>query len=286
MKLAAPAPDDATPREYPGIHNAVAFHDGFVSGSAPEGDDGLESLKNMGFKTIISVDGAMPEVDKARAHGLRYIHLPIGYNGFDEKRKLQLVRATRDAMTVGPVYIHCHHGKHRSAGAAATIATCLGWETADDGIARMKIAGTSPAYRGLYACAASANVVSMEVLDDVPGDFPERWQPSNFVEAMVEIDEAMEHLKQIAKAGWKTPANHPDLVPAAEAGRIVDHMRTLGEGEYVQAKGDVFAGFLSAARGHAQELEDGLTQGTVKNAARTFEVLDASCKACHAKFRD
>src|SRR5262245_27751574 len=136
--IALPSVTEDQPREYPGIHNAVAFHPGFVSGSAPDGDAGFDTLRAMGVKTIISVDGAQPEVAQAQARGIRYIHLPIGYNGFDEQRRLQLVRATRDAMKDGPVYIHCHHGKHRSAGAAATIAASLGWESPEQGVDRMK----------------------------------------------------------------------------------------------------------------------------------------------------
>ena len=111
-----PTLKDSKPRNYHGLHNVVAFFDGYLSGSAPEGDIGFEELERMGVKTIISVDGAVPAVERAKARGMRYIHLPIGYNGFDEKRRLELVRATRDAMKDGPVYLHCHHGKHRSAG--------------------------------------------------------------------------------------------------------------------------------------------------------------------------
>ena len=152
-QAAAPAPaitlptmSDQSPRDYPGIHNAVAFHDGFISGSVPEGEAGFETLAAMGVKTIISVDGAVPDVDMARARGLRYIHLPIGYNGFDEQRRLELARATRDAMNDGAVYIHCHHGKHRSAGAAAVVIASLGWATPEKAIERMKVSGAAPAY--------------------------------------------------------------------------------------------------------------------------------------------
>jgi hypothetical protein len=98
-------------------------------------------------------------VEKAKARGIRYIHLPIGYNGFDEQRKLQLVRATRDAMVQGPVYIHCHHGKHRSAGAAATIAASLGWLSPAESVDRMHVSGTAANYTGLYACASSATIL-------------------------------------------------------------------------------------------------------------------------------
>ncbi|MFM7262067.1 MAG: hypothetical protein ACKO3W_15885, partial [bacterium] len=54
-----PAPSAVAPVDFPGIHNLVAYGDGLVSGSAPEGDEGLDSLAKLGFKTIISVDGAI-----------------------------------------------------------------------------------------------------------------------------------------------------------------------------------------------------------------------------------
>ena len=85
-KVAVPGVDETKPRDYPGICNAVTYHDGYVSGSVPEGDAGFDTLAAMGVKTIISVDGAVPEVERATVRGMRYIHLPIGYNGVDEKR--------------------------------------------------------------------------------------------------------------------------------------------------------------------------------------------------------
>jgi protein tyrosine phosphatase (PTP) superfamily phosphohydrolase (DUF442 family) len=287
---AIPMPDVAeeTPRDYPGIHNAVAFHDGFVSGSAPEGEEGFETLASMGVRTIISVDGAEPEVERADAHGMRYIHLPIGYNGFDEQRKLQLVRATRDAMKNGPVYIHCHHGKHRSAGAAAAIAASLGWLSPEDGVARMHVSGTSANYSGLYACAGRATKLASSTVDEVPSDFPSVWKPSNFVKGMVEVDEVFERLKAVEKAGWTTPADHPDLVPAGEAGRLADLFRMLNETDYVGRKPSEFATMMHEADATAQALED-LLAGQGPDHARLgaqLKLVTASCKSCHTKFRD
>jgi len=141
--IAMPSMADTAPRDYPGINNAVAFHDGFVSGSFPKGDAGFDTLAAMGVKTIISVDGAVPDVQRSSARGIRYIHLPIGYQSFDDKRRLVFVRATRDALRSGSVYIHCHHGKHRSAAAAAAVAVSLGWSTPEAMIGRMKVSGTA-----------------------------------------------------------------------------------------------------------------------------------------------
>lgn len=291
VTVAAPTMADQKPREYPGIHNAVAYHEGFVSGSAPEGEEGFETLRAMGVKTIISVDGAEPEAAKARAHGMRYIHLPIGYNGFTEERRVELARAARDAMADGPVYIHCHHGKHRSAGAAAAVAASLGLETPDTGVERMRVSGTAPNYKGLYACAAGATALSAATIDSAPAEYPEVWAPSGYVKGMVEIDEVFEHLKEIEKAGWTTPADHPDLVPVAEAGRLADLFRVLAAGEYVKRKPAELAGLMKQAQDEAQRLEDRLavngTDGTDAAAAGSlFSMVAASCKDCHAKWRD
>jgi protein tyrosine phosphatase (PTP) superfamily phosphohydrolase (DUF442 family) len=279
---------DLSPKDYPGIHNAVAYHEGFISGSVPEGDAGFETLAAMGIKTIITVDGAEPEVEKAAARGIKYIHLPIGYNGFTEKRKLEITRATRDAMKDGPVYIHCHHGKHRSAGAAAAAAASLGWLTPEAGVARMKVSGTAPNYKGLYSCAANAGMVSSETLDAVPADFPSVAKPGSFVSAMVDIDEAMDHLKAIEKAGWKVPADHPDLVAVAEAGRAADLLRVLMEDQYSKSKPAAFGESMSENQKRFQKLEDMLAEPTQDPAklSEQFKLVAASCKDCHTKFRD
>lgn len=279
---------DGAPHDYAGVHNVVTFHEGFYSGGVPEGDAGFATLAGMGVKTVISVDGAAPDAELARQYGLRYIHLPIGYNGFDEQRKLELVRATRDAMQSGPVYIHCHHGKHRSAGAAATIAASLGWADSAAMIERMKVSGTAPDYRGLYACAANATVIDVSMIDAVKADFPEVSRPRGFVKGMVEIDETMDNLKAIEKAGWATPRNHPDLVPAAEAGRLADVLRVLADGERARREPADFAERLRKDSAIAQGIEDGLASGAPDAAALSarFKTLGASCKDCHAKYRD
>lgn len=291
-----PKLSDDKPRDYPGLHNVVAYHDGFYSGSVPEGDAGFDAVAGMGVKTIISVDGAAPEVEYAKARGIRYIHLPIGYNGFDEVRKLEIVRATRDAMADGPVYVHCHHGKHRSAGAAATTAASLGWLTPEQAVERMKVSGTAPNYKGLYACAAAATVVGADVLDNVHADFPQAAPPKGFVKSMVELDEINEHLKLIEKSGWQTPKDHPDLVPAAEAGRMADILRVLSTGDRAASKPAEFVGGLSANSSLAQTLEDMLLAGKqdpsppspprVAQLSAQFKQIGTSCKDCHARFRD
>lgn len=280
--------DRTSPQDLPSLPNTVAYHENFLAGAAPEGDQGFDTLRSLGVKTIISVDGATPEVALAQQRGIRYIHLPIGYNGFDEARKLQLVRAVRDAVKDGPAYLHCHHGKHRAAGAAAAVAVSLGWLTPDEAVARMKVSGTAPNYKGLYACAAEATPVSLGEIDAVPADFPSVWTPSSLVKGMVEIDETLDTLKLVEKAGWAAPADHPDLVPAAEAGKLADLFRVLAEGEGAKRRPQEFARWMRGAGESAQKLEDALNaaEPDAPMAAVQLKLVAASCKECHAKYRD
>lgn len=287
-KVVPPAMTDTQPRDYPGLHNVVAYHHDFFSGSAPEGDAGFATLAAMGVRTIISVDGAEPEVARAKSRGIRYIHLPIGYNGFDDQRRLQLVRASRDAFKDGPVYIHCHHGKHRSAGAAGTVIACLGMDTSERMVQRMKVSGTSPGYKGLYAATAGAIVINPRVIDAVPADFPEVSRPTGFVKGMVEIDEINERLKLIEAAGWVVPTDHPDLVPAAEAGRMADLLRVLSVSRRAKSKPGDFAQMLRANGQQVSQLEEMLASGRKNSAGLSdqFKLIAASCKDCHIKYRD
>ena len=71
-----PTMSDTTPRNYPGLRNVVAFHDGFYSGGVPQGEAAFQSLKELGIRTIISVDGAAPEVEIAEADWIRRFRSP------------------------------------------------------------------------------------------------------------------------------------------------------------------------------------------------------------------
>jgi hypothetical protein len=285
--LRLPDRADREPSNYPGLHNVVAYAADVYSGSAPEGDAGFDTLRRLGVRTILSVDGAEPELGPAKALGMQYVHLPISYGGITEPRKLEIARAVRDLPK--PIYVHCHHGKHRSAGAAGTAAVMLGRMTPEQAVSRMRVSGTAPDYKGLYECAATAAPVLPAVLDAVNGKFPEVTRPQGMVKTMVEIDEASENLKAIQQAGWTTPQKQPDLVPVAEAGRMADHLRFLLDDLKTKTRPAEFRDWLTDANRRTERLEAGLT----KNAAVGREELDRrwmavqqSCKQCHVKYRD
>ena len=284
-----PPPTAATsaPIDAPGLLNVVAYGPSVWSGSVPVGDSGFATLKAWGVHTVISVDGAAPDLARANAVGIRYVHLPIGYDGFDDVRKLQLVRAVRDLPQ--PIYIHCHHGKHRSAGAAATIAVSLGWLTSEVALARMKISGTAPNYTGLYACTASASLLTAATIDQASPDFPSVTRPNGLVEAMLAIDDTNDRLAAIERAGWKVPADHADLVPVAEAAALADHLRLLAASPEIAARPQSFRDLLAKSQGLAQRLEDQLTtvpSGDPARLSADMQALQATCKECHASARN
>lgn len=275
----------------PGLHNVVAYGPGMLSGSVPEGEVGFGTLESMGVRTVISVDGARPDVETAQRAGITYIHLPIGYNGMDRQRTMEIARAiqvARERDPDAPIYLHCHHGKHRSAGALGAATVTLGIATPDEATARMKVSQTAPHYTGLYHCVASATPASPRELRAIKAKFPSVWKTSGLVKSMVEIDERYEHLKLIEAARWKTPPDHPDLVPAAEAGRLADLYRDLKDDKRVRLKPRQFQDWIETSRAQAQSLEDGLIDDAItpEELGRRFKAITTSCKECHAKYRD
>ena len=225
---------------------------------------------------------------------MRYVHLPIGYDGFDDARKAQLVRAVRDLPK--PIYLHCHHGKHRSAGAAGTIAVSLGWLTNDEAATRMKVCGTAAGYKGLWACTAAAVPMTAIAIDAASSDFPKITKPDSFVASMVEIDETLDRLKLAEKNGWLAPKDHPDLAPISDAGKLEDLFRLIGEppaksNQNPQEQAERLAQihlWLKAEGMKANELERMLENPSAKTAemSQTFAAIGASCKQCHVKYRD
>lgn len=281
----APALTATSAIDMPGLHNVVTYDDRLVCGGVPNGDVGFATLEAMGIKTVISVDGALPDLELAKKHGLRYVHLPIGYNGMDVARSAEIARAVRDLPK--PIYLHCHHGKHRSAGASASAAVLLGWLSPEEGLAKMKVSGTAANYKGLFEAVTAASKCEKDVIDQASTAFPELSKPSSFVDAMIEVDDVTDKLKLIDKAGWVAPADHPDLVPAAEAGQLADHFRNLQEDPESKAKPQDFNERLKKDMETMTAIEEGIVaKAPATELSTKFKVVLQSCKDCHTAHRD
>ncbi|MCC6672187.1 MAG: cytochrome c [Planctomycetes bacterium] len=281
----AAQPQPTRPTDYPGLHNVVLYAPGVLAGSMPEGEAGLETLAGLGVKTILSVDGGAPDVDGARAKGLRYVHVPIGYDGVPEDKALAIAAAIQNLP--GPVYVHCHHGKHRSSGAAATACVMLGKLSNEDAVARMNTSSASAEYEGLFAAARSAKAADPAAIAAVR-DFPERAKVSGLVDAMAAIDEVFnDNLKAARRANWAVPKEHPDLVPAKEAAQLADLLAQLREDAEARAQGPRFVQLLEASEGAARTLATDLRAGAAQERLEAhYKAINDSCKKCHQEFRD
>lgn len=288
------AGEHAPPQKLAAQHlpNPVRVHAKVISGGLPAGDPAFAELRELGVKTIISVDGAKPDVATAARYGLRYVHLPHGYDGISEQRVRELAKAVRDLE--GPIYIHCHHGKHRSPAAASVACVAAGMLPASDAVAVLKVAGTSPNYRGLYQSAERTQPLEAALLDQLSVDFRESVEIPPLAEAMVALEHTHDHMKEIAAAGWRTPPAHPDLEPAHEALLLREHFTELLRADDVRREPAEFQELLRSSEQAAQELEDGLrawqsasdqTQPP-QSLGRSMERITVMCKSCHEKYRD
>ena len=261
-----------------GLQNLHRVSPNLWSGSSPEGDAGFASLQSLGIKTVISVDGAAADISTAEKYGLRYVHLPVGYDGIPRERALEMARAVRDLP--GPVYVHCHHGKHRGPAAAAAIRLCLDPDfTPEQAEGWMKQAGTDPRYTGLFELPKNLNRPTKEELDAVPSDFPAVARVADLTRSMVEIDGTWDKLIAAKNANWPEPVKS-----AGHAVLLIEHYREAKR--LPQPPQPEFVKFLAAAETEAGTLEWALRRPDVTSADAAFAASQALCQRCHGEFRD
>ena len=227
------------------LPNAVRLHALVISGGLPEGDAAFAELQALGVRTVISVDGAKPDIETAKRHALRYVHLPHGYDGISSLRAKELSKAL--VSLEGPFYIHCHHGKHRSPAAAAVACVGAGLLPPEMTLTVLKIAGTHPNYRGLYQSASEAKRFERQLLDELHADMPEVAQLPPMAEAMVALETTFDHLTQFSAAKWQPLPAHPDLDAAHEALLLREHFTELLRTPEVQQQSDAFVAMLKAS---------------------------------------
>ena len=268
------------------LPNAYRVAEQVISGGQPEGDQAFADLAALGVKTVISVDGARPNVELARKHGLRYVHLPHGYDGIPAERVRELAKAVRDLP--GPIYIHCHHGQHRSPAAAAVACVSAGLIGPESVLAVLTTAGTSPNYRGLYQSAQAARRLDDKLLDELRPEFPETASLPPIADAMVQIERTHEHLRALAANKWERLIGEPDLDPLHEALLLKEHYHELLRTNDVKRQSAEFRKLLAGAERGAAGLEEALKEDRVDShdADRAFVAVTKSCSDCHQKFRD
>jgi protein tyrosine phosphatase (PTP) superfamily phosphohydrolase (DUF442 family) len=262
------------------LHNLIQVSPRLYSGSEPRGSESFARLKELGVTTILSVDGAAPDVEAARALGIRYVHIPIGYDGISQEEAAAMTRVMRDVP--GPVYVHCHHGKHRGPAAAAICAIADGTFQPGDGEMLLKIAQTSTDYAGLYR-----DVAAFQPLPPDAGlpRLVEVAEIEPLVAAMARIGRLHDELKEMQAADWKPGIEHPDRRPDRVAILLMEELREAGR-NLGTGYGDDFLAMMQECETVADSMAEQLRAGDNTAADTSFKAAQTACAKCHMDYRN
>jgi rhodanese-related sulfurtransferase len=266
------------------LHNVWRVTSNVFSGSQPNGEAGFAALEHLGIRTVLSVDGAIPDIETAKRHGIRTIHLPVGYDGIPISRVTELARVATSVE--GPIYVHCHHGRHRGPAAAAVLCLSAGNWTPAEAATWLHAAGTSTNYTGLYRSVLAFHPPDADQLALSTNALPEVAIPRGMVQSMVWIDDCHEQLKSCRDAGWATPVDQPDLHPAHAVLMLREQFRELRRAPATRSRPPGFIRQLHRAEAAAAGLQEALQTGDFSQGNRRFDEISASCRACHQAYRD
>ncbi len=267
-----------------GLHRHRKWSENVGQGAQPAGDEAFKNLKALGYRTILSVDGAVPDLEGAKKHGLRYVHVPIGYDGIPAPLALQIASILK--LHEGPVFVHCHHGKHRGPAAAMVLRICEDKISNDQAVKEMEASKTSRTYSGLYRDIAAYEAPTAEQLATVK-DLPSKVLPAGLRAGMVDVSLRWEFLKLAQANGWKPMADHPDVSPPHEARMLWELYREMARNDKeCKDKGEIFIAYMQASEDAAIALEKAIRAEDVKAADKYFEVVKTNCADCHRDYRN
>jgi protein tyrosine phosphatase (PTP) superfamily phosphohydrolase (DUF442 family) len=264
------------------IHNLHQLSEGMYSGGEPPSSDHYAQLAELGIRTVVSVDAIAPNPELAEPYGIRIVHLPIGYDGIDEQRAIELAAAIETLEH--PIYVHCHHGKHRGPAALCVGAIGAGLITNKQANDYMLLTGTSPKYTGLWEAARIAQPLDDPTLASVE-ELPSRAPVSSFVDAMGQLDRLHDRLWDMSEDDWKTPEDHPDLSPTAVSGQIHDLLRAMLDDEIVAQEGQSMRTMMVTSIDAAARVERDIDAGRFEDALGSMDALHQSCVDCHDRYR-
>lgn len=281
------AAEDTKPQpiELHGIENAFRVTERILAGSRPKFDVSFAALAKAGVKTIISVDGSRPDLAAANQHGMRYVHLPVGYDSIPAHRVAELAKAA--GPDAGTVFVHCHHGLHRGPAAVGVICEATaGWSPAQ-AEAWLKQAGTAPEYPGLYRAVREFRAPTPEEIARV-GALPEVVKAPALVDTMVALDEHLDLLKTQQRVGWRSVPENPDTLPAHQATLLWEQLRELTRTEDSAKRPEDFHKLIAHSERAASALRETLRASPADGTRldRALKKTIESCAACHKTYRN
>ena len=258
------------------LPNLIRISELAYCGGQPEGSAGFQFLSELGVRTVVCVDGAEPNLVDAKSFGIRTIHIPMGYAETDREVILALARVAREIE--GPIYFHCHHGKHRAPVAAALAALAGGNLDPDSAKNLLQFAGTDPAYAGLWKTIENYQTPAPD--DNFP-EFVERAEVSSLTATMARLDELIDALEASRKRTWQDSGSGKTAAQAALEMREIFH-----ELNRQSSRDEQFSELLRTSESSAAEIERALPAEDFEKADSSLTALRATCVACHQQYRD
>lgn len=283
---------DVPPGEFPELHNVYHLSDSIISGSEPRGAKAFERLQSLGVKTILSVDGKVPDRELAAAHGMRYVHSPIRYSGIEDEEMLRLTKTFRELE--GPFYVHCFHGRHRGPAAAAIGRLVVDGAPRERVIAEMRQwCGTSEKYAGLYGDIANKPLPDAAETTAYAWEFPSAHPMEGIRQSMVALPRLFDSLDALADRDWQVDPGHPDVDPLHQARTLLGTFRqTLQLPEVDQHPADFRQHLEESIRlneqlvSALQELNQGAQSSARGNAMEALDAIAQTCSQCHKSYRN
>ena len=280
-----------TPEDHSDLHNVYRLSANIISGSEPHGVSALRRLAAKGIRSIISVDGKVPDAAAARELGMRYAHIPIQYNGISPAEMLLLSKAFREMPA--PFYVHCFHGRHRGPAAAAIGRIARDGASREQALAEMRQwCGTSPSYSGLFQTVAAQQIPTAEATEAFNGSIPEASPLTGFRQLMIDAPRSFDRLKALSRREWEIDPKHPDVDPINEATILLNLFRQGRDLDENASRPEDFRGFLNDSVNAAASLQvnllklrDGDTKAA-EAASIALKSIKKSCSACHRGYRN
>ncbi len=268
-------------------------------GAQPKDERFYSQLRDLGFRSIISVDGKPPDLATAKKYQLKCVHLPMGYSKLTNKQEMDLGKAVRDLA--GKIYVHCHHGRHR-APIAAIVGCVIAGELDPSRVDQIiKEAGTNAVYVGLISSARSAEAVSEKRLDEHDVNFTSSAPVKVTARLMSAMANPSQRLFDWSERLPVDTSGYGDLAKEADSLVILESlkecMRASGykirstHRHQVQADGD-YSRLLTDAFQLSKKVHDSFQANTrnrgedIEKHSRPLVVeLRGKCATCHEEHR-
>ncbi|MHC4261207.1 MAG: hypothetical protein ACYSWX_01680 [Planctomycetota bacterium] len=277
--------------ELPGLHHVYRLSDNIVSGAEPEGVEAFASMKTLGIRTVLSVDGKAPDHELAAEHGIRYVHVPIRYDGITDDELVAITKTFRELE--GPFYVHCFHGQHRGPAAAAVGRIVLDGASREQALAEMRQwCGTSSKYEGLYGVAAFGALPNAATTATSDFDFSPEHRFDGLRSAMIDMTRSFDTIEDLMLRDWGVNPHHPDASAVNEAAKLLESFEQSLAFEDTLSRPSEFSQMLEDSRATAARLVEHLEARRAGDpeagelAAQQVEALANQCSRCHASYRN